>query len=123
MAREVLNRLRRCSSRREMRAERKALALPPARLKKAGMPLERSPMSLWRTASQGVSQADGSIFEDLLSSQPLCFNLFGHLQKDLGLASRVIANLPLTLERILGAIEQAGGDDWAHEVRERYLGA
>jgi len=29
------------------------------------------------------------IFEDLLSSQPLCFNLFGELQRDLALASRV----------------------------------
>lgn len=29
------------------------------------------------------------IFEDLLSSQPLCFNVFGELQRDLGLASRV----------------------------------
>jgi hypothetical protein len=29
------------------------------------------------------------IFNDLLSSQPLCFNLFGELQADLALASRV----------------------------------
>lgn len=33
------------------------------------------------------------IFEDLLSSQPLCFNLFAHLQRDLELASRVFAEL------------------------------
>jgi hypothetical protein len=33
------------------------------------------------------------IFEDLLSSQPLCFNLFGPLQRDLDLASRVFGEL------------------------------
>jgi hypothetical protein len=33
------------------------------------------------------------IFDDLLSSQPLCFNLFGELQRDLGLASRTFAVL------------------------------
>lgn len=33
------------------------------------------------------------IFNDLLSSQPLCFNLFGELQQDLDLSSRVIADL------------------------------
>lgn len=33
------------------------------------------------------------IFEDLLSSQPLCFNLFGQLQGDLRLASLVFSEL------------------------------
>jgi hypothetical protein len=33
------------------------------------------------------------IFNDLLSSQPLCFNLFGELSLDLALASRVFADL------------------------------
>lgn len=33
------------------------------------------------------------IFEDLLSSQPLCFNLFGELQRDLVVASNVFAAL------------------------------
>jgi hypothetical protein len=33
------------------------------------------------------------IWNDLLSSQPMCFNLFGELQADLGLASRVFAKL------------------------------
>lgn len=33
------------------------------------------------------------IFNDLLSSQPLCFNLFGEMQQDLDLASRVFAVL------------------------------
>jgi hypothetical protein len=33
------------------------------------------------------------IFNDLLSSQPLCFNLFAELQQDLGLASSVLADV------------------------------
>ena len=33
------------------------------------------------------------IFNDLLSSQPLCFNLFAELQKDLSLASKVFTIL------------------------------
>lgn len=33
------------------------------------------------------------IINDLLSSQPLCFNLFGELQQDLSLASQVVADL------------------------------
>jgi hypothetical protein len=33
------------------------------------------------------------IFDDLLSSQPLCFNLFGELKRDLALASRVMHRL------------------------------
>jgi hypothetical protein len=33
------------------------------------------------------------IFEDLLSSQPLCFNLFAELKEDLALASRVFERL------------------------------
>jgi hypothetical protein len=33
------------------------------------------------------------IWNDLLSSQPLCFNLFGELQQDLVLASRVLGRL------------------------------
>ncbi|MDE2641065.1 MAG: hypothetical protein OXI03_10870 [Chloroflexota bacterium] len=45
------------------------------------------------------------IFEDLLSSQPLCFNLFGELQRDLPLASAVLG--PLTDGRVhhVAAIE------------------
>ena len=38
------------------------------------------------------------IFEDLLSSQPLCFNLFGELQRDLSLASAALG--PLTDGRL-----------------------
>lgn len=33
------------------------------------------------------------IFDDMLSSQPLCFNAFGELQQDLELASRVVRDL------------------------------
>lgn len=47
----------------------------------------------------GARRGDGKlfgqprIFNDLLSSQPLCFNLFGELKRDLGLASRVLRRL------------------------------
>jgi len=37
--------------------------------------------------------AEPRIFDDLLSSQPLCFNLFGELKLDLALASRVLRRL------------------------------
>lgn len=47
-------------------------------------------------ASQGKMYGEPRIFEDLLSSQPLCFNLFAELQADLVLASRVFE---LLLER------------------------
>jgi len=46
-----------------------------------------------------AEKADGKlyreprIFDDLLSSQPLCFNLFGEMQQDLDLASRVFGSL------------------------------
>jgi hypothetical protein len=33
------------------------------------------------------------IFNDLLSSQPLCFNLFGELQRDLALATRALRRM------------------------------
>jgi len=44
-------------------------------------------------ASRGKLYKKPRIFEDLLSSQPLCFNLFGELKLDLELASRVIADI------------------------------
>lgn len=43
--------------------------------------------------SQGKLYSKPRIFNDLLSSQPLCFNLFGELQQDLALASRVFHRL------------------------------
>lgn len=43
--------------------------------------------------SAGKLYGKPRIFNDLLSSQPLCFNLFGELSFDLGLASGVIGEL------------------------------
>lgn len=43
--------------------------------------------------SAGKLYGKPRIFNDLLSSQPLCFNLFGPLQGALGLASALIADL------------------------------
>ena len=43
--------------------------------------------------SRGKLFARPRIFDDLLSSQPLCFNLFGELATDLNLASRTFALL------------------------------
>ncbi len=43
--------------------------------------------------AQGKLYREPRIFDDLLSSQPLCFNLFGEMQRDLDLASRVFALL------------------------------
>ena len=43
--------------------------------------------------SAGKLYGQPRIFNDLLSSQPLCFNLFGELQADLGLATRTLAAL------------------------------
>lgn len=44
-------------------------------------------------ASKGKLFGRPRIFNDLLSSQPLCFNLFGELRRDLRLASAVIRSL------------------------------
>ena len=44
-------------------------------------------------ASAGKLYGKPRIFNDLLSSQPLCFNLFGELTSDLDLASAVITDL------------------------------
>lgn len=43
--------------------------------------------------SEGKLYRAPRIFEDLLSSQPLCFNLFGELQRDLVLTGRVFERL------------------------------
>ena len=43
--------------------------------------------------SQGKLYGKPRIFNDLLSSQPLCFNLFAELQRDLPLATEVMKNL------------------------------
>lgn len=41
------------------------------------------------------------LFDDLLSSQPLCFNLFGELKADLALASSVFAELVPGLAKVV----------------------
>lgn len=46
-----------------------------------------------RQKSQGKFFVRPRIFNDLLSSQPLCFNLFGELQQDLTLATDVFETL------------------------------
>lgn len=46
-----------------------------------------------RKRSKGKLYKKPRIFDDLLSSQPICFNLFGELQQDLGLASRALRRL------------------------------
>lgn len=43
--------------------------------------------------SAGKVYEDPRIFDNLLTSQALCFNLFGELQRDLALASRTVARL------------------------------
>ena len=43
--------------------------------------------------SAGKLYGQPRIFNDLLSSQPLCFNLFGELKHNLDLATRVVAGL------------------------------
>lgn len=54
---------------------------------------------VFRAEVLGARRGDGKlfgeprIFDDLLSSQPLCFNLFGELKRDLSLASRVLGRL------------------------------
>ncbi len=51
------------------------------------------------------------LFSNLLSSQPLCFNLFGELARDLDLATRVFRRLaPERVERVTGiAFEHSPG--------------
>ena len=46
-----------------------------------------------RDKAEGKLYGKPRIFNNLLSSQPLCFNLFGELQQDLDLASRVLEQL------------------------------
>jgi len=56
-----------------------------------------------REKSKGKLYKKPRIFDDLLSSQPLCFNLFGELQCDLKLATSVLtAMLPDRIQRVTG---------------------
>ena len=55
--------------------------------------------------SKGKLYGKPRIFNDLLSSQPLCFNLFAELQRDLPLATDVIKNLTNGLVSSVTAID------------------
>lgn len=68
------------------------------------------------TASAGKLFARPRIFNDLLSSQPMCFNLFGELQRDLDLATRALQALEPGLERVtaIGFEHSPGRGDAAY---------
>ena len=55
--------------------------------------------------AEGKLYKEPRIFDDLLSSQPLCFNLFGELQQDLGLASGMLQLLMSDASLRVTAIE------------------
>ena len=57
------------------------------------------------------------IYNHLLSSQPLCFNLFGELAEDLDLASQVLSDMSEGRVAQVTAIEF----EWAPRPRARYL--
>jgi len=72
-----------------------------------------------REASQGKLYARPRIFDNLLSSQPLCFNLFAELQQDLCLATTVLKALAP------GRVAQVTGIEFEHSPGrgdERYTG-
>ncbi|MGB2963678.1 MAG: hypothetical protein WBB69_06795 [Anaerolineales bacterium] len=58
-----------------------------------------------KNKSRGKLYVKPRIFNDLLSSQPLCFNLFGELQQDLPLATKVFNDLSPTEIKEVTAIE------------------
>ena len=58
-----------------------------------------------RRKSLGKLYGQPRIFNDLLSSQPLCFNLFGELQQDLSLATSVFRSLSFGRVREVTGIE------------------
>jgi hypothetical protein len=63
------------------------------------------------------------IYNDLLSSQPLCFNLFAELQLDLGLANRVFGRLlgePVTVKGIEFEHSPGRGDPRFTEDRSAF---
>lgn len=53
-----------------------------------------------RSASAGKLYARPRIFNDLLSSQPMCFNIFGELQLDLELATAALQPLHSDIGRV-----------------------
>jgi hypothetical protein len=61
----------------------------------------RDELSSSRAREQGKLFSQPRIYDDLLSSQPLCFNLFGELKADLDAASRWAAYLwPTRVEEV-----------------------
>lgn len=58
-----------------------------------------------REKSRGKFFARPRLYNDLLSSQPLCFNLFGELQQNLTLASRIFCDLMPDRVKQVTAIE------------------
>ena len=69
--------------------------------------------------SAGKLYAKPRIWNDLLSSQPLCFNLFGELQADLDLASRVFSRL---MPGRVGRVTAVGFEHSPGRGDERYTG-
>lgn len=61
-----------------------------------------------KVKSQGKMYGSPRIFNNLLSSQPLCFNLFGELQQDLDLASRIMKTLTS------GRVHEVTGIEFEH---------
>lgn len=58
-----------------------------------------------KNKSSGKLYGKPRIFNDLLSSQPLCFNLFGELQQDLPLATKIFNDLTPTRVKEVTGIE------------------
>ena len=71
------------------------------------------------SATQSQLYSKPRIYDDLLSSQPLCFNLFGEMKLDLGLATEVFKVLrPREVSEVTGiCFEHSPG-----RSDERYLG-
>ena len=53
-----------------------------------------------RLKKQGELLGERRLYDNLLSSQPLCFNLFGELTADLDLASRVLSDMSKRVSRV-----------------------
>ena len=83
--------------------------------------------------SKGKLFAKPRIFNDLLSSQPLCFNLFAFVYPEANDACRVAVEAysdclsdartfqPWTLERVCETIARHTADGWVGRFVDRYL--
>jgi len=76
-----------------------------------------------QTARDRVAQGSGAVepfrlFHNMLSSQPMCFNLFGPLANDLALAHRLLS--PIVAEDV-GEVTRVALE-WAPEPANAYLG-